>query len=83
MWRTLSLILAVSLVLGTVSLVLVAGANKPTTLHSADLKIHDPIRQGNLTIFQQELAGFQREPGQDFPLPDAGRRSGERGGEGG
>ncbi len=51
MWRILSLILAVSLVLGTVSLVLVAGANKPTTLHSADLKIHDPIRQGNLTIF--------------------------------
>ncbi len=51
MWRTLSLILAVSLVLGTVSLVLVAGANKPTTLHSTDLKIHDPIQQGNLTIF--------------------------------
>ena len=51
MWRTLSLILALSLVLGTVSLVLVASANKPTTFHSADLKIHDPIRQGNLTIF--------------------------------
>ena len=51
MWRILSLILAVSLVLGTVSLVLVAGANKPTTFHPADLRIHDPIRQGNLTIF--------------------------------
>ena len=51
MWRILSLILAVSLILGTVSLVLVAGANKPTTFHPADLRIHDPIRQGNLTIF--------------------------------
>ena len=51
MWRILSLILVASLVLGTVSLVLVAGANKQTKFHPADLKIHDPIRQGNLTIF--------------------------------
>ena len=44
MWRILSCIL-------TAGLLLAAGGDKPTTFDASDLRVHDPIRQGNLTIF--------------------------------